>query len=144
LKRTTAGQIRPKTTRESYVTLPIQLRDDIKQLSLTKTQISHCYKFVGILYRDSIADHWDATIPTAKPQNYLIKAFDDKYYKWLNILLDNNIVIRSGVACNVIHKSYDYVVNPKYVSNLSKPIQSLLVNQDSNPINVLCKEIYWI
>ena len=143
MKRNSAGQIRPKTTRESYVTLPIQLRDDIKQLPLTKTQISHCYKFVGILYRDSIADHWDATIPTAKPQNYLTKAFDDKYYKWLNVLLDNNIVIRSGTPCKVIHKSYEYVVNPKYVSNLSKPIQSLLVNLESNPINVLCKEIYW-
>ena len=82
MKRNSAGQIRPKTTRESYVTLPMQLRDDIKQLPLTKTQISHCYKFVGILYRDSIAEHWDATIPTPKPQNYLIKAFDDKYYKW--------------------------------------------------------------
>ncbi len=143
MKRNSAGQIRPKTTRESYVTLPMQLRDDIKQLPLTKTQISHCYKFVGILYRDSIAEHWDATIPTPKPQNYLIKAFDDKYYKWLNVLLDNNVVIRSGTPCQVIHKSYDYVVNPKYVSNLSKPSQSLLVNLDSNPINVLCKEKYW-
>ena len=121
----------------------MQLRDDIKQLPLTKTQISHCYKFVGILYRDSIADHWDATIPTPKPQNYLIKAFDDKYYKWLNVLLDNNVVIRSGTPCQVIHKSYDYVVNPKYVSNLSKPSQSLLANLDSSPINVLCKEKYW-
>ena len=121
----------------------MQLRDDIKQLPLTKTQISHCYKFVGILYRDSIAEHWDATIPTPKPQNYLIKAFDDKYYKWLNVLLDNNVVIRSGTPCQVIHKSYDYVVNPKYVSNLSKPSQSLLVNLDSSPINVLCKEKYW-
>ena len=121
----------------------MQLRDDIKQLPLTKTQISHCYKFVGLLYRDSIADHWDATIPTAKPWKYLTKAFDDKYYKWLNILLDNNIVIRSGTPCQVIHKSYNYVVNPKYVSNLSKPIQSLLVNKVTNPINVLCKEKYW-
>ena len=143
MKRNSAGQIRPKTTRESYVTLPMQLRDDIKQLPLTKTQISHCYKFVGILYRDSIAEHWDATIPTPKPQNYLTKAFDDKYYKWLNVLLDNNIVIRSGTPCQVIHKSYKYVVNPKYVSNLSKPSQSLLVNLDSSPINVLCKEKYW-
>ena len=143
MKRNSAGQIRPKTTRESYVTLPMQLRDDIQQLPLTKTQISHCYKFVGLLYRDSIADHWDATIPTPKPQNYLIKAFDDKYYKWLNVLLDNNVVIRSGVPCQIIHKSYDYVVNPKYVSNLSKPNQSLLVNLDSSPINVLCKEKYW-
>ncbi len=143
MKRTTAGQIRPKTTRESYVTLPIKLRDDIKQLPLTKTQISHCYKFVGILYRDSIADHWDATIPTPKPQNYLIKAFDDKYYKWLNVLLDNNIVMRTGTPCQVIHKSYEYVVNPKYVSNLSNLSQSLLLNLESNPINVLCKEKYW-
>jgi hypothetical protein len=121
----------------------MQLRDDIKQLPLTKTQISHCYKFVGLLYRDSIADHWDATIPTAKPRDYLIKAFDDKYYMWLNKLIEYEIVIRSGVPCQVIHKSYKYVVNPKYVSNLSKPSQSLLVNLDSSPINVLCKEKYW-
>ena len=135
--------MRPKTTRESYVTLPIELRNDMQQLPLTKTQLSHCYKFVGILYRDSIADHWDATIPTAKPWKYLTKAFDDKYYIWLYVLLDNNIVIRFGTPSKVIHKSYDYVVNPKYVSNLSSTIQSHLVNQESNPINVLCKEIYW-
>lgn len=142
MKRTTAGQLRPKTTRESYVTLSIQLRDDIQQLPLTKTQISHCYKFVGILYRDSIAEHWDATVPTPKPQNYITKTFDDKYYKWLNVLLDNDIVIRSGKPCEVIHKSYKYVVNPKYVLNLSKSFVNLLVNQEPNPINVLCKEKY--
>ncbi len=62
MKRTTAGQIRPKTTRETYVTLPIQLRNDIQQLPLSKTQISHCYKFVGILYRDSIAEHLHADL----------------------------------------------------------------------------------
>ncbi|MCZ8296996.1 MAG: hypothetical protein O9297_07235 [Flavobacterium sp.] len=44
MKRTTAGQLRPKTTRESFVTLPIQVGDDIKQLPLTKTQISNCLK----------------------------------------------------------------------------------------------------
>ena len=118
MKRRLAGQKRPKTTRESYVTLPIELRNDIQNLTLTKTQISHCYKFVGILYRDSIADHWDATIPTPKPRNFLIKAFDDKYYKWLNVLIENNIVIRSSTPCQINHQSYEYVVNPKYISKV--------------------------
>lgn len=143
MKRRLAGQKRPKTTRESYVTLPIELRNDIQNLPLTKTQISHCYKFVGILYRDSIADHWDATIPTPKPQNFLTKVFDDKYYKWLNFLIENDIVIRYGTPSNVIHKSYDYVVNPKYISKLTNYYESLLlVNQESQSINVLCKENY--
>lgn len=142
MKRRLAGQKRPKTTRESYVTLPIELRNDIQNLTLTKTQISHCYKFVGILYRDSIADHWDATIPTPKPRNFLIKAFDDKYYKWLNVLIENNIVIRSSTPCQINHQSYEYVVNPKYISKVSDYYESLLVNQESQPINVLCKEKY--
>ena len=95
MKRKPSGQKRPKITRTSYVSLPKELVSDITQLPLTKTQISHCIKFVGILYRDSIEEHWDATIPTPKPQKYLLKTFDDKYIHWLNVLIATGIVIRS-------------------------------------------------
>lgn len=99
--------------------------DDIQNLLLTKTQVSHCIKFVGILYRDSIADYWDVTIPTPKPQTYLIKTFDDKYYQWLNILIENGIVIRSENYSQSIHQCYTYVVNPKYQSGLINSIESI-------------------
>lgn len=135
MKRTKAGQKRPKITRTSYISLPKELVSDIQNLSLTKTQISHCIKFVGILYRDSIEEFWDATIPTPKPQRYLTKTFDDKYYQWLNILIDTDIVNRSDYYSQSNHLCYTYVVNPKYQSDLIKSIQS-------NSFNVLCKEKY--
>ncbi len=135
MKRLKAGQKRPKITRTSYISLPKELVHDIQSLQLTKTQISHCIKFVGILYRDSIEEFWDATIPTPKPQTYLTKTFGDKYYQWLNILIDTDIVNRSDNYSQLNHLCYTYVVNPKYQSNLIKSIQS-------NSFNVLCKEKY--
>ena len=106
---------------------------DITQLPLTKTQISHCIKFVGILYRDSIEEHWDATIPTPKPQKYLLKTFDDKYIHWLNVLIATGIVIRSENYSQMNHQCYQYVVHPKYHSSLVYPV-------DKRSINVLCIE----
>ena len=135
MKKKPFGQKRPKITRTSYISLPKELVNDIQSLSLTKTQISHCIKFVGILYRDSIEEFWDATIPTPKPQTYLTKTFGDKYYQWLNILIDTDIVNRSDNYSQLNHLCYTYVVNPKYQSNLIKSIQS-------NSFNVLCKEKY--
>jgi hypothetical protein len=135
LKRKKTGQKRPKITRTSYVSLPKELVHDIQSLPLTKTQISHCIKFVGILYRDSIEEFWDATIPTPKPQRYLTKTFGDKYYQWLNILIEKDVVNRSDNYSQLNHLCYTYVVNPKYQSDLIKSIQS-------NSFNVLCKEKY--
>lgn len=135
MKKKSSGQKRPKITRTSYISLPKELVHDIQSLPLTKTQISHSIKFVGILYRDSIEEFWDATIPTPKPQLYLTKTFGDKYYQWLNILIETDIVNRSDNYSQLNHLCYTYVVNPKYQSNLIKSIQS-------NSFNVLCKEKY--
>lgn len=133
MKRKTPGLKRPKITRTSYVSLPKELVSDITQLPLAKTQISHCIKFVGILYRDSIEEHWDATQPTPKPQTYLTKTFDDKYYQWLNVLIDTGIVVRSESYSQMNHLCYQYVVNPKYHSGLVYPVSK-------RSFNVLCKE----
>ena len=135
MKNKSSGQERPKLTRTSYVSLPKKLVNDIQNLPLTKTQISNCIKFVGILYRDSIEEFWDATIPTPKPQRYLTKTFGDKYYQWLNVLIETNIVNRSDYYSQLNHLCYTYVVNPMYQSDLIKSIQS-------NSFNVLCKEKY--
>ncbi len=96
--------------------------------------MSHCVKFVGILYRDAIADHWDLSAPTPKPQNYLIKTFDDKYYKWLNVLLEYNVVIRSTYYSPISHECYTYCVNPIYQTSILNPLD--------NSTTVLCKEKY--
>jgi hypothetical protein len=135
LKKKSSGRKRPKITRTSYISLPKELVHDIQNLPITKTQVSHCLKFVGILYRDSIEEFWDVTIPTPKPQTYLLKTFDDKYCHWLNVLIENAIVIRSDYYSHLKHLCYNYVVNPKYQSGLINSIQL-------NPSNVLCIEKY--
>lgn|GEM_PF-3495506 len=135
MKKKSSGRKRPKITRTSYISLPKELVHDIQNLPITKTQVSHCLKFVGILYRDSIEEFWDVTAPTPKPQKYLTKTFDDKYYQWLNLLTGADIVIRSDYYSQLNHLCYNYVVNPKYQSELIKSIQL-------NPSNVLCKEKY--
>ncbi len=135
MKKKSSGRKRPKITRTSYISLPKELVHDIQNSPITKTQVSHCLKFVGILYRDSIEEFWDVTSPTPKPQKYLIKTFDDKYYLWLNVLIEADIVIRSDHYSPSNHICYSYAVNPKYQSRLINSIQL-------NPSNVLCKEKY--
>lgn len=126
-------QLVHKKTTTSYIPLPKLLVDDIKSLQLTSTQKSHCYKFIGILLRDSFQEYRDVTSPTPKPQTYLYKAFDDKYYKWLNILIDNNIVIRSNHYSHTNNVCYNYSVSSSYFSpNLT--LDSLCKDKECEPL----------
>ena len=129
-------QVVHKTTKTNYISLPMQLVNDIQELGISKTLLSHCYKFVGILLRDSFEEYSNLTSPTPKPQTYLIKAFDDKYHQWLNALLNNKIVIRTEIASKEKHVCYNYHVNPIYF----KVIPSLYnFNTIINP-SILCRE----
>ena len=130
-------QIVHKTTKTNYISLPNQLVNDIQELGISNTLQSHCYKFVGILLRDSFEQFSNLTSPTPKPQTYLIKAFDDKYHEWLNVLLNNKIVIRTEIASKVKHVCYNYHVNPiyfKFIPSLYN-FNSII----SNP-SILCRE----
>lgn len=126
-----------KTTKTNYISLPPQLANDIQDLGISNTLQSHCYKFVGILLRDSFEAFSNLTYPTPKPLTYLTKAFDDKYHQWLNVLLNNKIVIRTEIASKEKHVCYNYHVNPIYF----KVIPSLYNFNTiiSNP-SILCIE----
>ena len=126
-----------KTTKTNYISLPIQLVKDIQGLAISNTLQSHCYKFVGILLRDSFEEYSNLTSPTPKPQTYLIKAFDDKYHQWLNVLLNNKIVIRTEIASKEKHVCYNYNVNPIYFKDILSLYNFNTII--SNP-SVLCRE----
>jgi hypothetical protein len=129
------SQPKPKTSRECYIHLPTQLVIDIKELNLTKSQTSHCFKFVGILYRDSINEYWDASAPTPKSKSYLYKTFSTKYNQWLDILLEHEIVQRSEHYSPLNHLCFSYWVNPKYILLLSDSFKR------KTP-DVLCVELF--
>ena len=126
-----------KTTKTNYISLPTQLVKDIQELGISKTQQSHCYKFVGILLRDSFEEYSNLTSPTPKPQTYLTKAFDDKYHIWLKILLDNKIVIRTEIPSKEKHVCYNYHVNPIYFQLIPRLYN---FNTIINQTDVLCIE----
>jgi hypothetical protein len=94
--------------------LPQSLSEAIQSLNLSKTDKSHCYKFVGILLRDSLDEHGDLISLTPKPQKYIIKSFDNSYHIWLHELLNNKIVIRSDYYSHVEGICYDYKVFPSF------------------------------
>lgn len=126
-------QLVHKKTATSYISLPKTLVDDIQKLNLTKTEKSHSFKFVGILLRDSFQEFWDVTTPTPKPQKYLTKTFDTYYYKWLNILINNNIVIRNEYYSHDKSICYNYSVSPEYFKDFK-------VSKSFNLSNTLCNE----
>ncbi len=107
-------QLVHKKTTTSYISLPQSLSEAILSLNLSKTDKSHCYKFVGILLRDSLDEHGDLVSFTPKPQKYIIKSFDNSYNVWLNELLNNQIVIRSYYYSHEEGICYDYKVSPSF------------------------------
>ncbi|MCZ8169764.1 MAG: hypothetical protein ACK5RV_05305 [Flavobacterium sp.] len=107
-------QLVHKKTTTSYISLPQSLSEAIQSLNLSKTDKSHCYKFVGILLRDSLDEHGDLVSFTPKPQKYIIKSFDNSYHLWLYELLNNHIVIRSDYYSHEEGICYDYKVSPSF------------------------------
>jgi len=107
-------QLVHKKTVTSYISLPKALVDAIQNLNLTKTEKSHSFKFVGILLRDSFHEFRNVTSLTPKPQDYIIKTFDDYYFKWLNVLINKKIVIRNEYYSPDKHICYKYSVSEEY------------------------------
>ncbi len=118
-----------KKTITSYVSLPKLLVDAINELELSKTDKSHCIKFIGILLRDSLKDFGNLITFIPKPRKYLVKTFDNSYPKWLYRLLDNQIVIRNNFYSHDGGICYNYQVSPSF---FPEPIS----------INTLCNYNY--
>jgi hypothetical protein len=114
-----------KKTITSYISLPRLLVEAINKLELSKTDKSHCFKFIGILLRDSLKDYGNLFSFVPKPRKYLVKTFDNSYPKWLYKLLEYKIVIRSDFYSHDDGICYDYQVSPSF---FPEPI----------PLNTLC------
>ena len=118
-----------KKTITSYISLPRLLVEAINRLELSKTEKSHCFKFIGILLRDSLEEFGNLISFVPKPQTYLIKTFDNSYYKWLNVLIVEMIVIRNNYYSHEEGVCYQYHVSPSFFPK--KP-----------PLNTLCNYNY--
>ena len=141
-----------KKTITSYISLPRLLVEAINRLELSKTDKSHCFKFIGILLRDSLREYDNLTSFVPKPQAYLIKTFDKSYYTWLKVLLNKQIVIRNNYYSHEENICYDYQVSssffPKYSlwvlcnHNYLEPLETLSykdiikgINKEYNMLN---------
>ena len=113
----------------SYISLPKLLVESINNLKLSKTDKSHCFKFIGILLRDSLKEYGNLISFVPKPQTYLIKTFDNSYYKWLNVLMVEKVVIRKDYYSHEEGVCYQYHVSPSFFP-------------EPNPLNTLCNYNY--
>lgn len=103
-----------KKTITSYISLPKLLVEAINKLELTKTDKSHCFKFIGILLRDSLKDYGNLISFVPKPREYLVKTFDNSYPRWLYKLINNQIVIRNNFYSHDDGICYNYQVPPSF------------------------------
>lgn len=113
--------------------MPQALSETIQNLNLSKTDKSHCYKFIGILLRDSLEEHGDLISFTPKPQKYIIKSFDNSYHVWLHELLNNQIVIRSDYYSHEEGICYDYKVSPSFFLE-DKSSSTLCIYKSCKPL----------
>ena len=107
-----------KKTITSYISLPRLLVEAINNLELSKTDKSHCFKFIGIIFRDSLKDYGNLISLVPKPRKYLIKTFDNSYPRWLHKLLEYKIVIRSNFYSHDDGICYNYQVSSSFFPEL--------------------------
>ena len=105
---------------KNRIRLPKQVIRDIENLDLSKTNKSHCIKFISLLINHSFSDHGDIFSHTSKSKEYLKKTFSAGYNVWLNQLIDKQIITRTNYYYTGI--SYYYSLNIKY--NLTPSISS--------------------
>ncbi len=129
-------QLVHKKTTTTYIALPKSLVLTIQNLNLSKTDKSHCFKFVGLLLRDSLEEHGDLSSFTPKPQEYLKKAFDNSYGIWLSKLLSNQIVVRSDFYSNEDGICYDYLIPSSFFSN-HQHLNTLCIYNTYEPLSIV-------
>ena len=106
-----------KLTSDNIITLPKELRDDIRALELGKTNQSHAFKFVHLVLRDSYYSHYNYISYSSKSQKFITKVFDKKYNSWLRPLKEAKIIICDDLCSKEKNKSYYYAVNSRYFTN---------------------------
>jgi hypothetical protein len=117
------------TFKKNRIRLPKQIVEDIEKLNLSEINKSHVIKFISLLMNHSFQEYGDLFSFTSKSQLYLKKVFSDKYNKWLKVLLENQIILRTDGYNKGL--SYYYSINPSYNYTLH-----------NNPSTILCIETF--
>ena len=96
--------------------LPSQLVEDIKKLKLTKIQENKCIHLVSLIRNKSKKDNDNYYSYVEIPSNYLKKVIHSNYKPFMNILINNKIIIcdYKRIWNTTNNKSYYYCINNKY------------------------------
>lgn len=102
-----------KSLRSVY--LPLDVVNKINDLELTKNQKRYTFKFIWSLIRDSNWSNDNIFSPVDRPFQYMEGNYTKHYYKWLKVLLDNQIVKRTPYSVN---ECFSYYINANMLDNL--------------------------
>jgi hypothetical protein len=123
------------TFKKNKIRLPDLLVHEIESLNLKITDKSHAIKFISLLINHSFQETGDIFSYTSKSKSYLKKTFSATYNNWLQVLLENQIVLRTHYYKNNL--SYYYSLNPSYNTLFNNP-SILWVKTFSNQF--ICRE----
>lgn len=113
---------------KTFAVLPSNLLEDFNKIDFTKSEKNHALKFLDGLMKRSYREYKMIDEFVETPMNYFRKVFTTQYLKWLNKLINSNIVLVDNSYSNIYKYSKSYSINIKYTT---PPIMSLLFDKKS-------------
>lgn len=123
-----AFYIMSKNTIKTFAVLPRLLLEDLNKINFTKAEKNHALKFLDGLMKRSYREFKMIDEFVETPMNYFRKSFTTQYLKWLNKLINSNIITVDNSYSNIYNYSKSYSINKTYTS---PPIMSLLFDRNS-------------
>lgn len=105
-------------TINTFVTLPPKLVEDFEKISFSKSERNYALKFIDNLMKRSYRETGMIDNFVETPKNYFRKTFNTHYLKWLNKLINAEIINSNNSYSNSISNTYSksYSINNKYTS----------------------------
>lgn len=101
---------------KTKVTLPAQMVDDLEKIPFSKVDKNHAIKFLDNLIRRSYRETGMMDNFVETPSKYLRKAFNKRYFSWLEQLISENIIeVDNSYSTYSTHTySKSYSIHSKY------------------------------
>lgn len=105
-------------TVNTFVTLPPKMVEDFEKIDFSKSERNYALKFLDNLMKRSYRETGMIDNFVETPKNYFRKSFNSHYLKWLNKLINAEIINSNNSYSNNISNIYSksYTINNKYTS----------------------------
>lgn len=102
----------------TFATLPSKMIEDIEKINFTKSEKDYAIKFITGLMKRSWRETKTVSSFIETPKSYFRKSFNSQYLKWLNKLINSEIIISDKSYSNIYNNIYSksYSINNKYTS----------------------------